>query len=82
MTTHEDRRITGVTITNREIYDQVLATKDLTAKLVDKVDAIEKRDGDHETRIRSLERWRWTVVGIAAAVSAAGGGAVSAFMKA
>lgn len=81
MTTHDDRRITGVTITNREIYDQVLATKDLTAKLVDKVDSIEKRDGDHENRIRALERWRWTVVGIAAAVSAAGGSAVSALMK-
>jgi hypothetical protein len=79
--TTRDERIAGVTITNREIYDQVLATKDLTAKLVDKVDAIEKRDGDHETRIRSLERWRWTVVGVAAAVSAAGGSVVSALMK-
>jgi hypothetical protein len=77
----DDRHTLGVTITNREIYDQVLATKDLTAKLVDKVDAIEKRDGDHETRIRSLERWRWTVVGIAAAISAAGGGVVSALTK-
>lgn len=82
MTTQEERRFDGVTITNREIYDQVVATKDLTAKLVDKVEAIEKRDGDHETRIRALERWRWTVVGIAAAVSAAGGGVVSALMKA
>lgn len=82
MTPRDDRRVTGVTITNREIYDQVLATKDVLGKLVDKVDAIEKRDGDHETRIRALERWRWTVVGIAAAVSAAGGGVVSALMKA
>lgn len=79
--TTRDERITGVTITNREIYDQVLATKDLTAKLVDKVDAIEKRDGDHETRIRALERWRWTVMGVAAAISAAGGGLVSALIK-
>lgn len=82
MTAQEERRFDGVTITNREIYDQVVATKDLTAKLVDKVEAIEKRDGDHETRIRALERWRWTVAGIAAAVSAAGGGVVSALMKA
>ncbi len=27
MTTRDDRRVTGVTITNREIYDQVLATR-------------------------------------------------------
>lgn len=81
MTTRDDRYVTGVTITNREIYDQVLATKDLTAKLVDKVGAMEQRDGDHETRIRALERWRWTVMGVAAAISAAGGATVSALMK-
>ncbi|MET7989858.1 hypothetical protein ABZU76_03005 [Amycolatopsis sp. NPDC005232] len=77
MTAEEDRRA-GVTITNREIYDQVLATKDLTAKLVDKIDVVEKRDTDHEARIRSLEQWRWTMTGITAVISWGGAAIVAA----
>jgi hypothetical protein len=63
----------GVTITNREIYDQVLATKDLAAKLVDKVEAIEKRDSDHESRIRALERKVWMALGGGATLGGATG---------
>lgn len=72
----------GVTITNREIYDQVMATKDVLSKLVDKVDAVEKRDGDHETRLRSLERWRWALAGVGAALGGGGGAVVSLLTKA
>lgn len=82
MTTRDDRRITGVTITNREIYDQVLATKEVLNKLVDKVDAVEKRDGDHEARMRALEQWRWKLAGILTVVSAAASAVVSAVMGA
>ena len=73
MTPRDDRRTTGVTITNREIYDQVLATKDLAAKLVDKVEAIERRDGDHESRIRALERKVWVAIGGGTALGGAAG---------
>ncbi|MCG3757366.1 hypothetical protein [Amycolatopsis sp. Poz14] len=59
----DDHRADGVTITNREIYDQVLQTKALTEKLVQKIEAIETRDLDHEARIRSLERKVWMALG-------------------
>ena len=39
---------------------------DRLARLEEKLDA----RADHETRIRALERFRWIVVGFAAAVSA------------
>lgn len=65
-----DEQHNGVVITLDTIYEQVIATKDLASKLVDKVDAIEKRDSDHETRIRALERKVWTAAGAAAVVGA------------
>lgn len=77
MTTQDNRRLAGVTITNREIYDQVLATKDLAAKLVDKVEAIEQRDGDHEIRIRSLERKVWAALGGGATLGGVAGALVT-----
>ncbi|MBN9739517.1 hypothetical protein DMP23_00295 [Amycolatopsis sp. A1MSW2902] len=70
----DDRRgADGVTITNREIYDQVLQTKALTEQLVQKIDAIETRDRDHETRIRSLERKVWMALGGGTALGGAAG---------
>lgn len=69
---------TSVIITNREIYDQVLATKGLTAKLVDKIEVVEKRDTDHEARLRSLEQWRWTMTGVTAVISWGGAAIVAA----
>ncbi|WP_409466319.1 hypothetical protein [Amycolatopsis sp. GA6-003] len=57
----------GVVITLDKIYDQVIATKEIAAKLVDKVDAVEKRDSDHEARIRALERKVWMALGGGAA---------------
>ncbi|MEV8610119.1 hypothetical protein AB0383_19705 [Amycolatopsis sp. NPDC051373] len=77
MPTDDDRR-SGVTVSNREIYDQVLATKGLTSKLVDKLEVVEKRDTDHEARIRSLEQWRWTMTGVTAVISWGGAAIVAA----
>lgn len=77
MTAQGERHYSGVNITNREIYDQVIATKELAAKLVDKVEAIEKRDGDHETRIRSLERKVWIALGGGSALGGAAGALVT-----
>lgn len=45
--------------------------KTSVAVISTKLDNIESRGTDHESRIRSLERFRWTVLG---AASIAGGG--------
>ncbi|GAB3372593.1 hypothetical protein [Amycolatopsis echigonensis] len=70
----------GVTITLDRIYEQVLATKDIAAKLVEKVDAIEKRDSDHETRIRALERKVWMALGGGTALGGAAGALATAIL--
>jgi hypothetical protein len=77
VSTTDDRR-SGVTITNREIYDLLLENTRVTRDLAGKVTAIETRDTDHESRIRSLEQWRWTIGGVITVVSWAGAAAVSA----
>jgi hypothetical protein len=73
----EDRR-SGVTITNREIYDALQLNTQMTRDLVGKMTAIETRDGDHEARIRALEAWRWKATGVIALVAWAGSAVVGA----
>lgn len=75
-----DERRPGVTITLDTIYDQVLATKDIARTLVDKVEAIEKRDSDHETRIRALERKVWMALGGGTALGGAAGALATAIL--
>ena len=48
-----------VVITTRELWDEIRATHDEVKSIRVKVDAI----GDHETRIRSLERKVWMALG-------------------
>jgi N-methylhydantoinase B/oxoprolinase/acetone carboxylase alpha subunit len=79
MSATEDRR-SGITITNREIYDALLLNTQLTRDLASKVEVIEKRDGDHETRVRALERWRWEIGGVITLVSVGASAAVSAWL--
>lgn len=76
MSTTDDRR-SGVTITNREIYDLLLENTRVTRDLAGKVTAIETRDTDHETRIRALERWRWELGGVITIVAWGGSAVVS-----
>jgi anti-sigma-K factor RskA len=46
---------------------------DLLIRLDEKVDGLHRKidtlTDDHEVRIRSLERWRWIVVGMSAIVA-------------
>jgi hypothetical protein len=79
VSTAEDRR-SGITITNREIYDALLLNTQLTRDLASKVEVIEKRDGDHETRVRALERWRWEIGGVITLVSVGASAAVSTWL--
>lgn len=70
-----------VTITNREIYDAVLANKAATDAVLSKVSTLEVRDTDHESRLRGLEQWRWKVGGVIAVVSIAASSVISALIK-
>lgn len=45
---------TGVRITLRDIYNEVASLRSDVAQLVDKVP-------DHETRIRTLEKWSYAL---------------------
>ncbi|MCM3778995.1 hypothetical protein [Microbacterium hydrocarbonoxydans] len=62
-------------ITLREVYDIVQEMRQEVALL--KTTELTKDVDDHETRLRSLEKWVWRAGGIAAAIGAAGGAVVS-----
>lgn len=52
-----------------------------TARLVrieTMVSEMHERDRDHETRLRSLERWRWILAGVALAATGSGVGSIVA----
>lgn len=48
---------TAVTITNREIYDKVVHLEEKIGAVVQQAAQV----GDHETRIRSVERWKYAL---------------------
>lgn len=59
----------GVVITPREIYD---AVRELTVRVdivIAQHEQLASRAGDHEDRLRSLERARWPLPSIAAIMS-------------
>jgi hypothetical protein len=61
----------GFKVTQAVIYETLMQLKTEVAILNDKIPSeIEKTDreiADHEKRLRNLEQFRWTVVGIAIA---------------
>jgi hypothetical protein len=62
---------TGVRVTQAVIYETLMQLKTEVAILNDKIPSeIAKTDreiADHEKRLRNLEQFRWTVVGLAMA---------------
>lgn len=63
----------GVTISAREIYDQIVGLRDDVRSLVQSNAEVGKVLDDHETRLRSVERWKYTVpVAALTAVTSAG----------
>ncbi|MGP6170632.1 hypothetical protein ACTU6V_05425 [Microbacterium sp. A204] len=66
-------------ITLREVYDLVQEVRSEVALL--KTTELTKDVDDHEQRIRGLERWIWRASGIAAALGALGGTAVSQIIQ-
>jgi hypothetical protein len=51
----------GVTISAREIYDQIVGLRDDVRSLVQSNAEVGKTLDDHENRLRSVERWKYTV---------------------
>lgn len=65
----------GVHIGAREIYDQVVGLRGDVRSLVESREAVEETLDDHEERLRSIERWKYSVP--VAALSAVAGAVVS-----
>lgn len=65
-----------VKITLHDIYGAVLGLQSDMVQIKNNSTTVT----DHETRIRALERWIWRASGIAAALGAAGGTAISQIM--
>lgn len=63
----------GVTISAREIYDQIVGLRDDVRSLVQSSAEVSKTLEDHEGRLRSVERWKYSVpiAAITAVASAA-----------
>jgi hypothetical protein len=51
----------GVNISAREIYDQIVGLRDDVRSLVQSNAAVQTALDDHETRLRSVERWKYAV---------------------
>lgn len=51
----------GVTISSREIYDEIVGMRADVQSLVQSNAVISRQLDDHESRLRSLERWRYAV---------------------
>lgn len=61
----------GVRITVRDVYDQVIEMKALLGPLVDPVTGVVATQKDHESRLRALEKSRWPLPSLALLVSLA-----------
>lgn len=78
----------GVTITLRDVYDDLRAQREMLARMNSKLDGIAATDkthtltlADHEDRIRDLEKLVWRASGIAAFIGAATGTVVNLLVK-
>ncbi|GGK32255.1 hypothetical protein GCM10010124_26290 [Pilimelia terevasa] len=58
-----------VTITPRDIYDQLVQLRSAVERLIDAEADTGKKLDDHEARIRGLERGRWPLPSLALLVS-------------
>lgn len=51
----------AVVISAREIYDEVKGMREDIRPLIDSTRAMNEKLGDHESRIRSIERWKYAI---------------------
>jgi hypothetical protein len=62
-----------VTIGAREIYDELVGVRSDVRSLVESRADVDKTLGDHESRIRVLERWKYGIPGVVALSAVAAG---------
>lgn len=62
----------GVTISAREIYDQIVGLRDDVRSLTQSNEHVDRELSDHEDRLRAIERWKYSVptAAVTAVVSA------------
>jgi hypothetical protein len=65
----------GVTITSREIYDQIVGLREEVRSLTQHNETTHKTLADHEERLRGIERWKYSIP--AALASSVGAAAVA-----
>ncbi|MBC3987823.1 hypothetical protein H8N00_02645 [Streptomyces sp. AC563] len=53
-----DRDLFGVTISAREIYDQIIGMREDLRAVRQQGEAVHETLEDHESRLRDMERWR------------------------
>jgi hypothetical protein len=74
-----DQQDLGVTISAREIYDQIVGLRDDVRSLVQSNQEVSKTLDDHEERIRGIERWKYSVP--VAALGAVASAAIAAYQR-
>ncbi|MFJ9616700.1 hypothetical protein [Streptomyces noursei] len=62
-----------VTIGAREIYDELVGVRADVRSLLESRADVDKTLGDHESRIRVLERWKYGIPGVVALSAIAAG---------
>lgn len=63
----------SVTIGAREIYDELVGVRSDVRSLVESRADVDKTLGDHESRIRAIERWKYGIPGVVALSALAAG---------
>jgi hypothetical protein len=68
----DERDPLGVTISAREIYDEIVGMREDVRRLTQASEGVAQQLDDHEQRLRKLEAWRYalpvaTVAGLASA---------------
>lgn len=51
----------GVTITSREIYDEIVGMREDVRSLTQHHESVTGKLADHEDRLRTLERWKYAL---------------------
>lgn len=69
----------SVVITPEGMYQELKAVHQTLDQLVSKFDDVPDRLRDHESRLRSVEQWRWKTQGLAIAGSMVFGGLSGVF---
>lgn len=63
--------ITPGAVTTADLYREMIGMRTDVVRALTLLDAASRTDQDHEGRIRALERFRFTLLGSAAGISAA-----------